>query len=251
MYGSPEERSQKMNVYETDKLRDEYLLFHFGSAEQILAWPGGPRDALGFPGRIVDRFSPGETARALDLGCAVGRSAFEMARAATAVVAIDYSQAFVDAGKLMQAEGRCEISRLEEGHRYESVVVELPAGADPARVSFEQGDAMNLRDDLGSFDRVLAANLLCRLTEPARLLARLPDLVAPGGELILTTPCTWLEEFTPGANWPRGSTFAWLQAELAPHFEVLERYDEPFLIRETARKFQWTVALLTKWRRRG
>ena len=186
-----------MNIYETDKLRSEYLLFHFGSPEQILSWPGGPREALEFPARIVERFSSGEVERALDLGCAVGRSAFELSRAATEVVALDYSQAFVDAGREMQSAGRCEIARLEEGKRSESIVVLPPPGARPDRIAFEQGDAMALRADLGSFDRVLAANLLCRLADPARLLARLPELVKPGGELILTTPCTWLEDFTP------------------------------------------------------
>ena len=97
---------------------------------------------------------------------------------------------------------------------------------------------------------MLAANLLCRLAEPNRLLVRLPELVKSGGELILTTPCTWLEEFTPEAHWPPGSTLDWVKSELSVRFELLEEHDEPFLIRETARKFQWTVALLTKWRRR-
>jgi len=48
-----------MNIYETTRLRDEYLLFHYGSPDQIYSWPGGPREALGFPGRIVERFSTG------------------------------------------------------------------------------------------------------------------------------------------------------------------------------------------------
>jgi putative 4-mercaptohistidine N1-methyltranferase len=239
-----------MNIYETTRLRDEYLLFHYGTPEQICSWPGGPREALGFPSRIVERFSTGEVERALDLGCAVGRSAFEMSRCANEVVAIDYSQGFVDTAKEMQSAGHCELSRLEEGHCRKSVVVEPPAGTQPGRITFEQGDAMNLRPGLGSFGRVLAANLLCRLPEPYRLLVRLPELVKSGGELILTTPCTWLEEFTPEARWPRGSTRDWLEGELREHFELLEEHDEPFLIRETARKFQWTVALLTKWRRR-
>ena len=108
---------------------------------------------------------------------------------------------------------------------------------------------MNLRDGLGEFDRVLAANLLCRLREPTLLLARLPDLVREGGELILTTPCTWLEEFTPRNHWPQGETLEWLKTKLKGSFDLLEEHNEPFLIRETARKFQWTVALLTKWRR--
>ena len=108
---------------------------------------------------------------------------------------------------------------------------------------------MNLRSDLGDFDRLLAANLLCRLPEPSRLLCRLPSLVRMGGELVLTTPCTWLEEFTSRDHWPSGETLDWMKGELAGSFELLEEREEPFLIRETARKFQWTVALLTKWRR--
>ena len=71
-----------------------------------------------------------------------------------------------------------------------------------------------------------------------------------GGELVLTTPCTWLEEFTPPGNWPSEGTFAWLKSELEGDFELLAEHDEPFLIRETARKFQWTVSQVSKWRRR-
>ena len=109
---------------------------------------------------------------------------------------------------------------------------------------------MNLRDDLGSFDVVHAANLLCRLSEPQSLLDRLPSLVNPGGQLLLTTPCTWLEEYTPSAKWPRGSTFEWLQEKLGAHFMLAHRADLPFLIREHARKFQWSVALGTRWVRK-
>ena len=44
-----------MNIYETAKLREEYLLFHYGTPEQICSWPGGPREALGFlPGSWSD-----------------------------------------------------------------------------------------------------------------------------------------------------------------------------------------------------
>jgi hypothetical protein len=73
--------------------------------------------------------------------------------------------------------------------------------------------------------------------------------VKPGGELVLATPCTWLGEYTPPENWPAGSTLDWLKSSLGSHFEPLRHSDEPFLIRETARKFQWTASLLSVWRR--
>jgi hypothetical protein len=75
--------------------------------------------------------------------------------------------------------------------------------------------------------------------------------VKPGGELVLATPCTWLEEFTPPENWPPNGTFEFLKATLTPGFTLIHQAEEPFLIRETARKFQWTSSLVTVWRRLG
>jgi putative 4-mercaptohistidine N1-methyltranferase len=239
-----------MNPYETQRLVDEYLLFHFGSDEEVMPWNFGPKEALGFPVRTVGHFSEGLLDWALDLGCAVGRSAFELSRNCANVVAIDFSAAFVEMGKRMARGETVSYRRHEEAHRQSDLEARLPQGVHPERVHFEVGDAMDLRADLGEFNRVHAANLLCRLPEPARLVERLPSLVKPGGELVLATPCTWLADYTPPENWPKGSTFDWLQEQLAPDFDLLDTADEPFLIRETARKFQWTVSQVSKWRRR-
>jgi putative 4-mercaptohistidine N1-methyltranferase len=240
-------------IYESEKLLAEYLLFHFGKPEEILTpdrvWPAGMREALDFPVRTTAHFAPGTADRGLDLGCAVGRSACEMSRTCREVVGIDFSHAFINAAEALRAGKALAFDRREEASRVTALEARFPDGIDGSRLGFQQGDAMNLPPDLGAFDRVHAANLLCRLPEPARLLARLPALVKPGGELVLATPCTWLEEFTPPENWPAGGTFEWLQATLAPSFTLLRRADEPFLIRETARKFQWTTSLVTVWQK--
>jgi len=121
------------------------------------------------------------------------------------------------------------------------------------RISFETGDAMDLREDLGEFDIVLAANLLCRLHDPAKFLARLPKLVRAGGRLVITTPCTWMEEFTPRANWlcsGNSTTLDGLHHHLDAHFDLAKTLDLPFVIREHARKFQWTVAQASVWNRK-
>jgi putative 4-mercaptohistidine N1-methyltranferase len=238
------------NPYETERLLAEYLLFHYGGAEEILpaAAPAGMRDALDFAVRTTRHFSPGEVGRTLDLGCAVGRSTYELSRHSRETIGIDFSRSFVRAAAALAA-GPLAYRRLDEGHRRTDLLARLPADLPVGKVSFEAGDAMRLRPDLGAFERVHAANLLCRLTEPQRLLDRLPGLVKSGGELVLATPCTWLGEFTPPENWPEGSTLDWLEKSLGGHFELLRGTDEPFLIRETARKFQWTSSLLSVWRR--
>ena len=66
------------------------------------------------------------------------------------------------------------------------------------------GDACALPPDLAQLDAVLAANLLCRLPDPSKLLARLPALVKPGGVLVLVSPYSWLPGWTPKEKWVGG-----------------------------------------------
>jgi putative 4-mercaptohistidine N1-methyltranferase len=240
-------------IYESEKLLAEYLLFHFGTESEILpashSWPAGMHEALNFTRRTVSHFSPGPVQSGLDLGCAVGRSTFEMATLCDSVLGIDFSHAFIHAANRLKRGEAIAYDRREEASVVTRLEARPPRGVVASKLEFLQGDAMDLPADLGPYDRVHAANLICRLPDPRRLLDRLPQLVKPGGELVLATPCTWLEEFTPPANWPSGGTLEWLKARLAPAFTLMHQADEPFLIRETARKFQWTTSLVTVWRR--
>ncbi len=248
-----------MSVYEFPKLVAEYLLFHYGNADDVLGGMPGPRDAVGFAQRLVrellDPSALPPDAHALDVGCAVGGSAFELTRSCAKVHGIDFSNAFIAAAKTMATEGRLEFEKVIEGTITKTATATLPPEGDPSRATFAIGDACDLPADLGAFDVVLAANLICRLPNPSRFFGRLPSLVRPGGQLLLTTPFTWLDDYTPrelwvGATPETGPSFAALETILAPHFELQHRADIPFLIREHSRKFQYTVALGTRWKRR-
>jgi len=245
--------------YDTTKALSEYLLFHYGKPGEVLPWDFGPGDALYYPARCVsecvavDRL--GDEARALDLGCAVGRSTFELARHCVETIGIDLSENFIAAAGLLQRDGRLDYSFAVEGELGQAATAEVPGGIDRERVSFEQGDATFLRDGLGQFDVVLMANLIDRLPCPAKCLEQLPGLVAAGGQLIVATPCTWLEEYTPKTEWLAGSqtlgqarqTVDTLREILAPAFTLDGEWNLPFLIREHARKYQWSVAQATRW----
>ena len=248
-----------MNVYETDALVDQYLLFHYGEGEDQLPYPFGPHDALFYPIRCVTEFVPlaGRLDRALDLGCAVGRSAFELARTAQNVIGIDLSQRFISAAKEIQRSGEIRFHRHEEGNAYTSILRRLDPAIDRSRCQFEVGDALRLRSDLGTFDFILAANLIDRVHSPKELLAVLRRLLNPGGHLLIASPYTWLSEFTPtqewlGAiqTWSETTTLRAIQENLGNKFELVSSKDLPFLIREHARKYQWSVAQASLWLKR-
>jgi SAM-dependent methyltransferase len=173
-----------------------------------------------------------------------------MTRSCGHVTGIDFSHAFIGAANRLREALPVPYERRDEAHLKTILTAMIPEGVDPAKTTFLQGDAMHLPDNLGTFDRVHAANLICRLTDPELFLARLPGLLNPGGELVLATPCTWLGEFTAPEKWPGGNTLDWLKDHLGESFELASCGDEPFLIRETARKFQWTRSMLTVWRKR-
>lgn len=250
------------SFYDTDRAVAEYLLFHYGTPGQILPYDFGPTDALNYPVRCVtdcldaQRLTP--DARALDLGCAVGRSTFELARHCSEVVGIDYSRRFVEVAEHLQRQGCFTYAYVDEGQLGAPATAVVSLEVDRTRVRFEQGDAMHLRTGLGQFDVVLMANLIDRLGDPRRCLAQLPALVNPGGQVILTSPYTWLPDYTPEKNWLGGferdgkpvRTLETLQEILSHAFELAVRKDLPFLIREHARKFQWSVAEATVWIRK-
>jgi putative 4-mercaptohistidine N1-methyltranferase len=248
--------------YESDRAVSEYLLFHYGEAHEILPYEGGPVEALDYPARCVNHFASdiqySDGMRALDLGCAVGRSTFELARHCGEVIGIDYSDRFVASGDRLRESGELAYSYLDHGELTREAVARIPKEIDRSRVRFEQGDAMFLREGLGVFDVILMANLIDRLVDPSICLDSLAGLVRAGGYVILTSPYTWLEEYTPKEHWIGGktqdkevlSTEDALGDVLGDSFELLGRDNLPFLIREHARKYQWSVAQGTLWRRK-
>ena len=97
-----------------------------------------------------------------------------------------------------------------------------------------------------------------RLYDPIRFLTTIHQRLNMGGVLVLTSPYTWLEEFTLRENWVGGirkdgepfTTLDGLKDLLTGHFQMIGTPREvEFVIRETRRKFQHTVSQMTAWER--
>jgi SAM-dependent methyltransferase len=169
--------AQSVGVYETDKAVAEYLMFHFGAPSDILPYEPSvaPHGALDFASRTAaacvawSRRAGVPLSAAFDVGCAVGRTSFDLSRDFERVVGLDYSHAFVNAAAALLASGRAEYACTVEGEVTAVKTVLVPAGVRSERIKFVQGDACKLpaSDALGgAFSVIHAANLVCRLPDP-------------------------------------------------------------------------------------
>lgn len=242
--------------YETDTLASQYIEFHYGS--EYFGVPNFPKALADLAGEVAGR---GPHRSALDLGCAVGRASFELARHFDHVTGVDFSARFIDQGVVLARGDTLRYTIIDEGELvdYRAVkLAELGLEDVAGKVAFSQGDACNLKPQFTGYDFILAANLIDRLYDPAKFLHAVHERLNLGGILMLASPYTWLVEHTPRDKWLGGFkkdgeswfTRAALEQLLGAHFEALGApRDVPFVIRETRHKYQHTLSEVTLWRR--
>jgi SAM-dependent methyltransferase len=176
----------------------------------------------------------------LDVGCAVGGSCKELTRTFDDVVGIDYAQGFIDAANALKTNDLNYARSGEASLPGTSCSVEAFSPSEAAKLTFMKGDACNLPESLGTFDAVLAANLLCRLQEPLAFIDRLPSLVNKDGRVFFASPFSWMSEYTPPEKWLTPEQLAERMGENG--FLLEEAAPEAVVIRDHARKFQFVVS---------
>lgn len=200
--------------------------------------------------------------KALDIGCATGRASFELAKYFDEVEGIDFSVRFIGVGTKLKTEGYVAWSAKTEGdlsNNKKVTLEELGYKGLEDKVSFWQGDACNLKPNFTGYDLILAKNLIDRLYDPQLFLQSIKTRINKDGILMLTSPYTWQEESTKKDLWLGGykdgdgkeqSTLDGLKNILEDEFELLETKDIEFVIKETNRKFQHSVAQASIWRKK-
>lgn len=242
------------NIYETNTLVSQYCEFHYGD-EYF-----GVKNFLQNSVKILTPFFEDiNTKKALDLGCSVGRSSFELANVFDSVIGIDYSQNFIDKAKNLQNESSIDYEIIVEGDIKKHKTIDLKSlnlDNNKHRVQFLQGDALKLDDSLQNFDLIFCSNLIDRLENPTQFLKEIQSRLNENGILVILSPYTWLEEYTKKENWLGGYskeekkiyTLCKLKQELHT-FKLIDRFDIEFVIKETKRKFQHTISEMSIWKK--
>ena len=247
----------KVNVYETDDLISQYLEFHYGAS--YFNVPNYPVSCIEASLKYATDVA---TTRALDLGCSVGRSTFELAKYFDHVDGIDFSARFIQQGFQLLENGSVRFTAATEGELVEFKEVSLASlgyAELKNKVVFSQGDACNLKPQFKDYDLIFCGNLIDRLYDPALFLELITQRLNSNGYLVLTSPYTWLEEYTEKSKWLGGvkvngenfSTLDGLKEKLESQYQLVEVADIPFVIRETQRKFQHSVAQMSVWKKNG
>ena len=191
-----------------------------------------------------------------------GKGSFELAKTFYEVLGIDFNANFINVGVKLKKYDSLIYKMKKEGEIFEEKSVslkDLNLENIKEKVTFMQGDACNLKDIYTGYDLIFCSNLIDRLYYPQKFLDDIPNRVNNDGLLVLLSPYTWLEEYTPKQNWLGGyikdnkeiSTLETLKEKLSSSFELVEIIDVPFVIKETSRKYQHTISQMSIWKKKA
>ncbi|MBH24370.1 MAG: hypothetical protein CMH57_07965 [Myxococcales bacterium] len=148
-----------------------------------------------------------EHPRALVAGCGPGREALELAarlRRSGAddarVVACDIDPALLSCLDTLRREGSLEAllrGSVDLWRSPEPIVLGAPLREAAEDVELVCADILDPPFPPGSFDLIVALNLLDNVTDPLALLNQLNLQLRPGGLLLLSSPFAWHERITP------------------------------------------------------
>jgi ubiquinone/menaquinone biosynthesis C-methylase UbiE len=253
--------------YDNHRELSRYLLMHYGQVEDVFDRLSHPLAAAhGYPRRLSDllrsaaRRSGTRVAWALDVGCGVGGVSHALSSwVEDTVVGLDASVRSIEIAQSVTLHGGGTFSVAEEGPFFKDVEVRIPDRSRQARLQFELGDASRLRTDRPAFDAVVLSNVLDRVDDPVACLEQFSGsdrILRDGGLLMVACPWSWYPEFTPPAAWlgsARDNTTSGraLKQTLQRDFTLLAESDEPVVLRQNPREFDYFEAHVTVWGKNG
>jgi SAM-dependent methyltransferase/uncharacterized protein YbaR (Trm112 family) len=148
----------------------------------------------------------GDAARApaVDLGCGVGGTTFDLAERTTGLVlGIDLNLAMLRLASRVLRTGVVQYPRKRTGVVYDRRVFDVPFARREA-VDFWACDVAALPFDDDTFGLGVAMNVIDCVRAPRDVIAEAGRVLAPGAPLVITSPYDWAATATPIETWLGG-----------------------------------------------
>lgn len=197
-------------------------------------------------------------ARLLNLGCGVGRLAFELGPCFEQIDAIDFSAQTIQHAVRLQQQKDVRYITVNEGelvdyHQINLSDFKLSKQVD--NILFSQGDASNLKQKFTDYNIIVIDQVLENSYQPKQVLANVIERLLPHSLLIVASSYCFNELNTAKESWLGGvkvngenvTGFDGLHNQLAAHFTLIDQQALTTINKINLRQFLTTSIDVTVW----
>ncbi|WP_323591592.1 5-histidylcysteine sulfoxide synthase [Aliarcobacter butzleri] len=218
------------NFYESDESISSYCDLYYGKDKLYTNY--------------VDLLRPYlkdlKNSKALDLGCCVGRTSFELAKIYDEVLGIDFSANYINIGVKLKLYDFVNYKIKKEDKTFEERAISLKdfdLEKVKDKVSFMQGDACNLKEIYKDFDLIFYSSLIDKLYYPKKFLEDVSRRINKNGFFVFLSSHNWFNEHINENN-------------LFLEFELLDKIEVSSFIKIKNKNYENKTLLMSIWRKK-
>lgn len=181
-----------------------------------------------------------KVSKALDLGCCVGRTSFELAKIYDEVLGIDFSANYINIGVKLKLYDFVNYKIKKQDKTFEERAISLKDfGLEKVKdkVSFMQGDACNLKEIYKDFDLIFYSSLIDKLYYPKKFLEDVSRRINKNGFFVFLSSHDWFNEHINENN-------------LFLEFELLDKIEVSSFIKMKNKNYENKTLLMSIWRKK-
>lgn len=199
--------------------------------------------------------------KVLDMGCGVGRLAFELAKTAGSVDGIDFTARHIQHCLDLKEQGQIRYAMPTQGEIFdfhEVTIDSLGFAESPKNLHFAQGDGHNLKLQFNNYDLAICHRVIEYSYHPRVLLQQLCQRIKAGGLVVLGSSYAWNVSITDMQHWIGGfkrngenlSSEAHLFEIMSAEFELIQETQITSKFELDQRTSQTANNHITIWRKR-
>ncbi|NQZ22192.1 MAG: 5-histidylcysteine sulfoxide synthase [Colwellia sp.] len=246
-----------VNRYETDRDICQQLDSHYGKTQ--LSQTNYQRQISTSVRENMKKYKVSAD-KCLNVGCSVGRTAFELSPFFQHIDAIDFSARFIQYGVQLQQQQSVRYTSVVSGDIVdfnEVSLAELPISGKGDNILFSQGDGCNLKVNFCDYDAVVIEHALEKSYQPKILLATVSQRLKVGGLLFVISDFQYSTKHTEKSHWLGGlkvngenvSGFDELSLRLSNHFNLLNEIQLTRVVKQNQCTYIVTETQLSVWQR--